>query len=420
MRSTWLSFGFAFALPVTGLLGACGPGDETTQPTGGGGTGGTTTTTTQGGGGTTTTTTQGGGGVGGVGGDGGVGGVGGQGGQGGSGGSPENDLCPGELLGPALDETLTVKGTLDGAADDYVSFCADTDPGPGAPDVVYQIDVPATASVTVQISASGFVPALSLRKVECGTRFSGDTCLNLGAGNVSAKVSLNAGSYWVVVDSANGQTGTFDLSVTAATPKCGDGVINPGEQCDPAVPGDDDGCFNPGTPDECQFGEPPPDPAIVMCPGGLITIAKGDAFQLGPYNNGAGQNNFIGTCSPQAMGDPTPSGPENMFHIIPNADGMLTAVIGHAEDPTQLYCDVNLDDCADFIMYLRKGACESADPADELGCADYTLNPNSPFGYDELLTIEAQVKANTDYWLIVDGLDQVYGIGGYFLELKLQ
>ncbi len=320
-----------------------------------------------------------------------------------------------------LDQTINVTGSLVNAADDYVTFCADTDPGPGAPDVVYQIDLPATATVSLSIEATGFEPALSLRKNECGTRFSGDACLNLGTGNVSTKVSLDAGSYWVVVDSADGQTGTFNFTVDVTTPKCGDGAVNPGEQCDPASPTDDDGCYNPGTMEECQFGEPPPDPAIIACPGGLIQLAKGDNFQLGAYNNGAGQSNFFGTCSPQASGDPAPSGPENVFHIVPKADGMLTAVIGHGTNPADLYCDEFPADCADFIMYLREGTCESVDPANELGCADYTDNPNSPFGYDEVLTINTPVTANTDYWLFVDGLDdQSYSVGGFFLELNLQ
>jgi hypothetical protein len=116
------------------------------------------------------------------------------------------------------------------------------------------------------------------------------------------------------------------------------------------------------------------------------------------------------------------TGPENVFHIVPKGDGMLTATIGHGEDPSQLYCDPDNPEivCADFVMYLRQNACNSAAAGDQLSCDDYTENPNAPFGYDELLTVKANVTANQDYWLIVDGLDDMFGVGVYYLEVELQ
>ena len=426
-RPTWLPLGLALVLPATGLLGACGPGVDT-ESTGGGGT--TTTTTSSTGGSTTTNPTGGSGGIGGGGsggiGGGGTGGIGG-GGSGGTGGvggqgggpPPTNDQCPGEALEPALDVPVNVNGTLFGAIDDYTTFCADTEEGPGAPDVVYQIKLAAAATVTIEINGSGFIPALSLRKQDCSTRQNGDACLNLGSGDVSTKVALEAGTYWVVVDSADGDVGNFDFTVTAATPSCGDGAVNAGEQCDPGVAAGDDGCFDKGTAKECQFGEPPPDPAIIACPGGLVQLTKGpggipQTIQLGPYNNGAGGKNFDAPCS---GGTP---GPENVFHLVPNANGTMTAEIGRDEDGVSLFCDNPNNVCADFYMFLRKGSCTSVADGDQLGCTDYTENPNSPFGFDELLTIQVPVTANTDYWLVVDGLDDMYGIGPYFLRLTLE
>ena len=419
--STWLPFGFALLLPATAVLGACGP-DVETVPTGG--SGGSTTTTTGGGG--TGGTTGGTGGVGATGGTGGTGGVGATGGTGGTGGflPPDNDACNGELVAVTVDApTLTVNGTLNGATDNYQTFCADTTPGADNADVVYQFDVPSDVTASFKIDATGFNPAISLRRQDCSSRFNGDACLIGDGSAVETSVALEAGPAWIVVDSGDGQTGDFTLDVQFTTPKCGDGVINAGEKCDPATPIDDDGCINPGTPNECNFGEPPPDPALVACPGGLITIGKGDAFQLGLFNNGSGGTNHQNVVDATDCVSPA-IGPEHIFNVKPTGDGVLTAQIGHWEDGVSLYCEPPppnpAPECGDFIMYLRKGACSSPDAADQLACADFTLNPNSPFGYDELLTINVPVTGGTDYWLFVDGLDDMYGVGGYYLQISLQ
>ncbi|MEZ4302675.1 MAG: hypothetical protein R3B70_47560 [Polyangiaceae bacterium] len=417
MRSVnWLPIGLLALLPATAFLPACDGDGNNTGGTGGG-------TTSNGGGGTTNPTGGVGGTTGGTGGTGGnMGGTGGStGGTGGVGGfePPANDLCDGEVVTVEVGSSKIVSGTLNGATDNYTTFCADTTPDQDKVDVVYQLEIPSEVTATLNVTANGFNPAFSLRKSDCSNRMGGDNCLVGVGGLVGGKYALPAGKAWIVVDSADGKTGKFDLSVQYDAPKCGDGVINSNEKCDPGAPANDDGCFNPGTPNECQFGEPPPDPAIVSCPGGLITVGKNDPLQLGPFNNGPG-----GTTQVNAFLDPNEcaspaEGPENVFHIVPKADGMLTVQIGYAEDGVSLYCDVN-PDCGDFIMYLRKGSCTSMAAGDQLACDDYTDNPNSPFGYDEVLTVTSAVTADTDYWLFVDGLDLDYGVGGYFLQVNLQ
>lgn len=402
--STWLPIGPALLLPAAFTLGGCFI-DLTPGPTGGAG--GTAGTTTTGGSDTTGTTTTGGGGAGG--------------GTGGTGGfmPPANDACNGQHIDVVVDAPATsVAGTLNGAADDLQTFCSDTTPEADHPEVVYEIDVPEGVTVTFTITAAGFIPALSIRSQDCSGRFAGDVCLVGAETTLTRKVALPPGPTWIVVESADGNTSDFTLDVKLDSAKCGDGVINPGEKCDPASPTSEDGCLNPGEMNECQFGEPPPDPALVQCPGGAVTIAKGDSLQLTLLNNGSGGKNHVNVTDAVNCVSPA-TGPENVFDIKPTGDGLLKAQIGLAAEGT-LYCDSYPLDCADFIMYLRKNACNSAEATDQLACADYTLNPNSPFGYDELLTIEVPVTAGEDYWLFVDGLDEVYGIGGYYLELSLQ
>lgn len=332
---------------------------------------------------------------------------------------PANDLCPGEELAPAVGASTTVNGTIENAADDYKPFCGDMTSNRVAAEVVYELDVPAPVTATLDVQATGFVPALSLRKQVCATELGGDVCLRLDAHEVAVKVALEPGVAWVVIDGADGNVGPFSFTVTYATPACGDGVLNPGEACDPAVPRADDGCVDPGLPNACHFGEPAPDPAIVACPGGAITIGKGQSLRLGPYNNGSGgraERNLAvlgSSCEYEAIG------PENVFRIAATGDGTLTARIGHDADGATLYCDAHPTDCGDFLMYLRKGSCTSEEPADELACFDFLPNPFSPYGFDEVLTVTAPVTAGSEHWLFVDGLDDVYGIGTYYLELSL-
>ncbi|MFO0592434.1 MAG: hypothetical protein U0441_33130 [Polyangiaceae bacterium] len=414
-----MPLGLSLLAPASLLLGGCVIVE--TNSSGGGGAS-TTTTSTTGTGGTTTTPTGGTGGeTGGTGGT--TGGTGGT--TGGTGGTtmtgpPANDLCPGQDVTLALDSKVDLPGTLQGATDDYTTNCADSSPDPGNPDVVYQLTIADAATVTISIDATGFVPALSFRKQECSQRLGGDLCLDLGTGTVSKTLGLPAGTYWVVVDSADGNVGDFNISFDVATPKCGDGVVNVGEQCDPAVVKNDDGCINPGDPNACHYGEAPPDPAIVACDGGLVPVGPNDPFVLGPYNNGSGGYSEKNVAAAGSSCEYQATGPENVFHVIPTADGMLTLQIGYAENGTTLYCTANPMDCADFVMYLRTNMCNSAAAGDQVACADYTVDPMSPFGFDEVLTIKQQVTANTDYWLVVQGIDSMYGVGGYYLSFDLQ
>ncbi len=427
MRSTFFNVGLALLIPSAALLGAC-DSDVNTEPSGGGG---NTSTTSNTGGTTSTNPTGGSGGIGGetttsVGG----GGTGGTGGTttstGGSGGGvpPLNDTCPGEKIAPQPTDSLSIKGTIVGAIDNYTTFCADTQPEPGAPDVVYELVLTATSTVKIELIPNGFVPALSIRKQDCSSRPNGTACLNLGAGNINTTQALDAGTYWLVVDSADMNVGSFTLNVTTSVPTCGDGAVNPGEDCDPPTVAGDDGCFDPGNAKQCKFGEAPPDPAIIQCPGGLVTLGKGDNFALGPYNNGSGSilntNTPVGDPADPNAPCPSPAaGPENIFQILPNANGVLTVTIGHDADLVTPYCDNPNNTCGDFIIYLRQGSCNAGT---QLACDDY--NPD-PLAY-EVLTLQTPVLADTPYWLIVDTyqqdpMDPATGYPGpYFLQVELQ
>jgi hypothetical protein len=339
------------------------------------------------------------------------------------GGTPAaNDTCPGEAVALAPGSSVHINGTLDGANDDLTTFCADQSPDPGNPDVVYQLDVSADASVSVQLSSVAFNPALSLRLKTCTERVGSDMCLDFDSSLEKTKVSLAAGTYWLVVDSADGLTGSFTLNLEATTPVCGDGVLNAGEQCDPGPAASDDGCFDPGDAHECTFGELPMDTNVTACPGyGPVSVGLSldplspTITRLGPHNNGSGAHAQMNdeTADPAVCGWQA-VGPENVFHVVPQAGGTLHARIGY-DDGGLVMCDTN-PLCGDFIMYVRQGTCAPADPPDagqQMACVD------SDPGFQEILETQVAVTAGGDYWVFVDGLDDTWGIGPYYLELWL-
>jgi hypothetical protein len=367
----------------------------------------------------------GGPGGGGTGGSGGMGG-GGSGGDGGTGGgSPPlpNDGCMGEqvLLTPA--SLVHIDGTLTGANDDMTTFCADPESDPGNPDVVYELDVAADVSLSIQLSTTAFDPALSLRLTTCTSEVGGDACLDFGSTAEQTYASLAAGTYWLVVDSADGKAGDFTLDFSAWTPVCGDGVLNAGEECDPGCGAPDDGCHDPGTANECSLGEPPVNVAVTQCPGfGPVAVALSadpsspTITRLGPYNNGSGASVEMNALTP----DPDvcgwqAEGPEHVFHVLPQANGTLHARVGYDAQGGVICATGPL--CGDFILYVRQDTCAQTDPPDpgqQLACVDW--DP----GLLEILEMQWPASAGTDYWVFVDGLDSTWGIGPYYLELWLQ
>lgn len=362
-----------------------------------------------------------------TGGSGGTSEIGGEGGSGGEGGGlppepPANDKCTGELVALSPGSTVEIQGTLIGAADDLTTFCADTSTDPGNPDVVYQLDVAEDISLRLRVVTTELDPALSLRRVACDVESNGDACLNFGSGAEATGVSLAAGTYWVVIDSADGNAGDFLLQLAATAPACGDGILNAGEQCDPGAGAPDDGCHDPGSTWECTLGEEPSAAVPSACPGaGPFAVGMSadplnpTITRLGPHHSGNGGHSETNeTTADWWVCGWAAEGGESVFHVIPQESGTLFARIGY-DDNGAVVCDLD-PDCGDFILYMRQGSCEkdlSADPPQQLACADFDD------GFQEILVIQAPVTAGSDYWVFVDGLDDVWGLGSFHLELWL-
>ncbi len=357
---------------------------------------------------------------------------GGTGGVGGAGGStstvPANDTCTGEVVTLGVDYHVQPHGTLIDAADDVTTWCADASTDPGNPDVVYQLEVLEDVTLNLSIVATGFNPALSVRLTSCGEELAGDTCMDLPGATTSEHLllSLTTGTYWLVIDSADGATGEFDLDFTTTAPRCGDGVIDANEECDPGdgATNPDDGCWDSGAQDECKYGKPEQDTGRIGCngysfpaPGMSSDPEVPEITRQGPFHNGSGghvqQNDTtvdLAVCGWPAVG------PENVFEVTPTDDGVLHARIGL--DDTGFNACSTEGWCGDFILYARKDQCQPIDPVDatqQLACADFNVDP----AHWEELEISFPVTADTPYWVFVDGLDNKYGVSYYFLEMWL-
>jgi large repetitive protein len=123
-------------------------------------------------------------------------------------------------------------GTTTGAVNDYSPTCGSTSLHT-APDLAYEIDLPAMATLTMKLT--GFTPAHSLVDSTCGgvpLGCSSSTTVPLTLANVAA------GTYYYIIDGSSTGEGPWTLTIG--------GTVQPGESCEGAL--FQDGAFT------CTFG----------------------------------------------------------------------------------------------------------------------------------------------------------------------
>jgi cysteine-rich repeat protein len=135
---------------------------------------------------------------------------------------PVNDTCTGAVT---VTGGADVAGSTCGAADDYTGSCG----GGTANDVVYRLDIRSRSSVVIDTDPATWDTVLYL--------LSGATCPgteiacndDISGTNRASRIttSLDAGTYWIVVDGYGTEAGAFNLSVSA-TPA--------GDECMDAIP----------------------------------------------------------------------------------------------------------------------------------------------------------------------------------------
>ena len=345
---------------------------------------------------------------------------------------PANDTCNGQVVTLGVGSHVQPSGTLVDAADDYTTWCADSNTGSGNPDVVYELDVQADITLSISIAATGFDPALSLRLTSCADgNGMGDSCMDLPTATTAEHILVSlAGNpvtpkvYYLVVDSADGNTGAFDLDFTATAPDCGDGVINAGEECDPGGGiGPEDGCIAPNETNECKYGKASTaGDNRTACTGYVVTNVgmsadpqNPDITRVGPFSNGSGGHVEANATDAVNCGWAA-SGRENIFQVTPNSDGTLHGRVGLAADGVSNACWTS-GWCADLVLYARGTACNGGTAA-QLACVDMNLTGTNYENWEEL-EISFSATADNQYWFFVDGLDDKFGSGMYYFETWL-
>jgi hypothetical protein len=217
----------ACAIGQTCSLGACtnlGAGGGTAQ---GGGTGFGGGTTSGGGTGFGGGTTSGGGtGFGGGTTSGGGTGFGGGTTSGGGGGT---SVLPGDTCGNAERITLgqTLAGSLTGYADDYTSASCFNAFGA---DHVYTFTLTSSTAVRATVSNSSFSPAVSVRGPTtasvCGSA-SEPACNDSSNPAVATTSLLSPGTYFLMVESTDGTTGSYSVKLETFTAPAGDSCLSP-------------------------------------------------------------------------------------------------------------------------------------------------------------------------------------------------
>lgn len=355
--------------------------------------------------------------------------TGGSGGEGGSGGVPANDTCdsPGDIAIAQL-EQIEVQGTIAGATDDYQTFCADNMAGESAVDVVYQLTVADACNATFSVDGSGAFDGVISVRGACETETKDDVCFNAATTTAeTGSVSLEAGTYFVMVSDDGGGDGIFSLSISCAPPGCGDYILDPGEECDfgdadSVPPGvDGDGCS-----DTCALEPSDPDDfdCVNVTADAGTTIALGaTVFVSGSTINGESNNN--GSCQTPEIPPDGFFSKENIIKVTPTAVGTMTLTLGEdlngvpscGADTTMEPPFPFPDGCWDRSLYVRTTC---AVGATEVACSD-----QGNYWDVETVTIPVPV-ANIPYYVFVDGwLDYIpvgdqSDIGTYNLKIELE
>lgn len=112
-------------------------------------------------------------------------------------------------------------GSTAGKTADFDASCDATGmPKGGAPDVVYRLDVTANARLIVDLQGSAFTTTVSVRKgASCpGVELENGCAAGYYVDNAFLDLSVDPGTYWIVVDGYSLASGSYRLDVRVAPP----------------------------------------------------------------------------------------------------------------------------------------------------------------------------------------------------------
>jgi cysteine-rich repeat protein len=305
------------------------------------------------------------------------------------------DVCPGDAYSLANGESLVLMGDTSGAADDYNPTC---DEGDGN-DLVYAITFndPGTLDLSLYSLGGALDPVLSLR-TGCDAAETAMFCRNSSALARGYRVDVAPGTYYVFVDGAGATSGEFRLSLKVDAPACGDGAVNPGEQCDDGNTASLDGCdascaAEPGADFNC--GNAPDADVFAAAPLSL----HGNTF-------GSTMTNDYNHISDPNCADVEGGGPDHVYKITAQSAGDLHLRLGFNPDfPSSPDSDCDVDElgvrCWVRTMYVRT-TCEDANS--QVACFGPGGDADGPGGVPDYVEeiVLPSVQIGETYYVFVD------------------
>jgi len=269
---------------------------------------------------------------------------------------------------------------------------------------MFQFTLPAAASLRITLTDGVGLDGNLVIRPDCAV--ADEFCFEHMSGGDMKEYALHTepDTFSAIVDSVGAAEGSFELRVRASTPACGDGILNPGELCDPGDGNLEDTCVDPGLAGECTFE--PVAPVLDACPGEDIDVAEGMSVLLAA--NGYSTEGFADDYEGSCMAANGAGGVDRVLALTPAVTGFLTVRIGGDADGNWICDTAGFDDprCFDSMMYARS-TCDLA--ATELACSNDLIN--------ELVL---QVVAGVPVFVFVDGYDGLPSSSGAFdMELEL-
>ncbi|HVY48100.1 MAG TPA: myxococcus cysteine-rich repeat containing protein [Minicystis sp.] len=417
-RAWWMAP--AAAIVVAAAMGqttaGCGGGDTSTSSGGSGGMGGATSsssshaTTTSAGGSTGTST--GGSNTGGT-------------TSTGGGGAGPVDACPGEAHSMGIG-TQMFSGSTANLHDDIqvTSGACHGGADTSGNDAIYAVTFTADATVTATATGHNGLDVVLIAENDCGMQNSLDFCENqTTTGSEQQTTAVTAGqTVFFIVDGNAGSSGTYTLQIDAAAPACGDGYVNPGEQCDDGNTMDGDGCSS-----TCQTEQPMD--ASETCPGDTVPIPLNVPVDIqGAMPAPIGEATTLNyadnyqTCDSLAMPN---GGNDRVFELIPAAAGTMTVELRNIGSNGGFDGVLSgwLNTCSPAPAIAFDDVTTFHDPptGDYLGCSDQAYGdvaytPGDTNTYENLLPFT--VAAGQPVFVVVDGYQDV-SAGEFWLHVTL-
>ncbi len=300
------------------------------------------------------------------------------------------DVCPGQaiaLTGSGTDPRVgSASGDTSTLCHDYSGTCGSSS---SASDAVFSFtpDIDGTATVSLGGDAVSVWDAVlyarttctdSTTEIKCSDSFNQYTP---GGETMTFPATANT-TYYMFVDGYSSMSGAFDINVKVVPKGCGDGIVQPPEQCDDGNKVDNDFCKN-----DCTTN---PHPAGDTCPGMTLTLNgvgtdTRTASVSGDTTNMA--NDYSASCASSSG-----AAPDMVFAITPDVDGTMAIDLGSTS--------------WDAVVSVRT-TCDNQ--GSEVTCADEPENA---------LITGLPVMANTTYYAILDGYSSASGPFQFNVSIK--